>query len=150
MAKLATMFFILLAIQAVMFIYVDPSEYNTIPIWDFVMNSDLWHSSQFIMDLVAISIGIGLLGIAAGVVFGFKTDFLIFAGAIAGFIYMGIVFTDLAAFMRSELMSYMYSSTCTLASCPLVNWIIAIFLGPIAFYYVWTIVGWWRGGVDNY
>jgi hypothetical protein len=150
MAKLVTMFFILVAIQAVMILYVDPSEYNTIPIWDFLTNADNWHSTQFIMDLVAISLGIGLLGIAAGTVFGFKTDFLIFAGAIAGFIYMGIVFTDLSSFLRSELISMFYSSTCTLASCPMITWIIAVTIGPVAFYYVWTIVGWWRGGVDNY
>ena len=150
MAKLSTMFFILIAIQAVMYLFVDPSSYNTTSIWDFVTNMDNWHSLSFIIDVVGIALGIGLVGIAAASVFGFKTDFLIFAGAITGFVYMGIVFTDLALFMKSEMIAMIHSSTCTLASCPTVNWIIAVTIGPVAFYYVWTIIGWWRGGVDNY
>ena len=147
MAKLATMFFILIALQAVMTLYAAPSYTVDTPLWEFVTNIDNWSSLNFILGLVGIAGGVALAGIIAGTVFGFKTDFIIFAGAIGGFISIGVVFVNFANMIRDELTAFFgaVDPTCTLASCALVTWILAITIAPIAFYYVWTVVEWWRG-----
>ena len=145
MAKLFTMFLILIAIQACLIIYADQTASVT-PIWTFVNNLDQWGSLAFILSLVGIAAGIGLIGIAAASTFGFKTDFLIFAPAISGLVLCGAIFMNLAGVMRDELISRVFT-TCSLGSltCGPANFIIAITLGPIAFYYIWTICDWWRG-----
>lgn len=147
MAKLITMFFILIALQACLILYANPTTEDT-DIWTFVTNVDNWNSLTFILGLIGIAVGIGVVGIAiAG--FGYKTDFLIFSLAIAGFISMGVVFVNLANVLRDELIARFFTSCAvtdfTSTACSPVNWIIAIVIGPLAFYYVWTVIEWWRG-----
>jgi len=163
MAKLATMFFVLIAIQAVLLMYGSSTVAET-DIWTFITNMERWGSLTFILAVIGIAGGIGLTGIAAASTFGFKTDFLIFAPAVAGFISLGVVLTDLARFMNSQMTSYFFHcdpsltgttlvdgvATANLAYCltsqtAIVNFIIALTIGPLAFYYMWTIVEWWRG-----
>ena len=143
MAKLITMFLILIAIQACLILYVDQTPSQT-DLWSFVINIQDWSSLGFIITLSAIALAIGLTGISSGSVFGFKTDFLIMGPAIAGLISMGIVFTNLANVIRDELISRVFTG-CAVSSCAPVNWILALTIGPIALYYAWTVIEWWRG-----
>ena len=148
MAKLINMFFVLIAIQACLILYAAPmTTTGGGSIWAFMTNIESWSSLTFLLGLIGIAGGIGLLGIAAGTAFGFKTDFLIFAGAIAGFISMGSIFVNLAGVMRDELISRIFfvGATCTLDSCAPVTFIVAITIAPIAFFYAWTVIEWWRG-----
>lgn len=149
-AKLMTMFLILIALQAVMMMYhnplVDNQTLGNTQIWDFLWNMDNWSSIGFILTLSAIAAAIGLTGITSGSVFGFKTDFLIMAPAIGGLISMGVVFTNLANVVRDELTSRVFTD-CIASSLPCtpVLFIVALTIGPIAFYYAWTVIEWWRG-----
>lgn len=142
MAKLMTMFLVLIAIQGVLLLYQDQDTEQT-QIWKFISNPTYWGSQKFILTLIGIAGGIGLVGIAAST-FGFKTDFLIFAPAVAGFITMGIVFTNLARAISGDLSARICPGV-DAALCAPSNYLITIFLGPVALYYVWTIVEWWRG-----
>lgn len=142
MAKLFTMFLVLIAIQACLIIYADPSSLTT-DLWTFLINMDNWNNITFIIGLVAIASAIGLTGIVAGTMFGFKTDFLIMAPAIAGLISMGAVFVQLGSSIKSELAARVFPA-CG-AVCLPANFIIAITLGPVALYYAWTVIEWWRG-----
>lgn len=139
------MFLILLAIQACLLLYNGSDPLPT-DLWTFVTNIDNWNSLIFIVTLVGIAAGIGLIGVVAGSVFAFKSDFLLLAGAIGGFISMGVVFVNLANTIRDDLISHVFTG-CALAgsSCAPVNFILAITVGPVALYYVWTVIDWWRG-----
>jgi hypothetical protein len=161
------MFFVLIAIQAVMIIYGSQTLAGAGDgggIWSFIMNMDRWGSLTFTLALVGIAAGIGLVGIIAASTFGFKTDFLIFAPAVAGFISLGVVLTNLAMFLKNQLIDIAFKCDPGLAGTVIVNgivtpmltyctdsqtyaatFIIGIIIGPLAFYYVWTIVEWWRG-----
>jgi hypothetical protein len=161
------MFFILIAIQAVLIIYGSQSLAGAGDggsIWSFIMNMDRWGSLTFALAIVGIAAGIGLVGIIAASTFGFKTDFLIFAPAIAGFISLGVVFTNLAMFLKSQLISMAFMcdphmtgtvvisgvvtpmlTYCMSSQATVANFIIGIIIGPLAFYYVWTILEYWRG-----
>lgn len=149
MAKLMTMFFILVALQASLMLYHGTQQPTAI--WEFVMNIDNWSSLEFILSLSAIAVAIGLTGISSGSIFGFKTDFLVMAPAIGGLISIGVVFTELANVIRSEFISrfgLIASGACTGSSvvqCPSANFVVALLIGPFALYYVWTVVEWWRG-----
>ena len=167
MAKLAVMFFVLIAIQAMLIIYAnqDPAGAGLGgDIWTFIMNLDRWGSRTFVLALVGIAAGIGLIGIIAANTFGFKTDFLIFAPAVFGFITLGVVFTNLAVFLKKEIIAMALKcdpgltgttivegvvtnnlTYCLDSQAYLSNFIVGIIIGPLAFYYVWTIVEWWRG-----
>jgi len=141
------MFIVLICIQVALLIYHDPTPENNV-IWAFVTNLSQWGTLGFILGMVGIAAGIGLVGVAAASTFGFKTDFLIFAPAIAGFISCGTVFVNLANVIRSDLITYFFT-TCSIheplsAACGPVNVIIAIFPGILALIYVWTIVEWWK------
>jgi hypothetical protein len=170
LAKLATFFLVLIALQASMLIYAAPTSMidhcssaayttqddceagggtwyaNSNSLWNFVTNLDNWNSLGFILGFVGIAAGIGLVGVTAASIFGFKTDFLIFATAIAGFISMGgIVFINLANMIKNELTSKIFTDCVPgVLSCTPVNYIVAVTLGPFAFYYVWTIIEWWK------
>ena len=147
MAKLVNMFLILIALQAALILYAAPmTTVGGNSLWTFATNIDNWSSLTFVLSLIGIAGGIGLLGIAAGTAFGFKTDFLIFSVAIPGFLLMGSVFINFANVLRDELISRVFvGPTCTLASCSPATFIVAIIIAPIAFYYVWVVIEWWRG-----
>lgn len=146
MAKLMTMFLILIALQASLLLYHGTETMTDI--WEFVMNIDQWGSLTFILSLTAIALAIGLTGISSGSVFGFKTDFLVMGPAIGGLISIGVVFTQLANIIRDELIGTVFTSclaNSSAASCPSANFIVALLVGPFALYYVWTVIEWWRG-----
>jgi len=147
MAKLVTMFMILIALQAVMVLYAEPVYASTTTLWDFVSNIDNWNSLSFILGFIGLAVGVGIAGIAVGAIFGVKTDLVIFAVAIPGLLSMGVIFVNFANMVRDELIAIISPSfpACTLLSCPAVNLILAATIGPIAFYYVWTVIEWWRG-----
>ena len=136
------MFLVLLAIQVCLVLYTDQTPSET-DLWSFAMNMDNWNTLQFIGTLAAIAGGVGLVGITAASIFGFKTDFLIFAIAIPGIIYMGSVIVNLGNVIRDELVSRVFIG-CGL-SCPQANFVLAIVLAPLALIYVWSVVEWWRG-----
>ena len=148
MAKLINMFFILIAIQACLLIYYSPEDVADpgSSIWEFIMNIDNWNSLSFILAMVGIAAGIGLVGVAASAMFAFKTDFLIFAAAIPGFMSMGVIFVNLANAFRNFLTNTIFTDCLAgVGNCAPVNTIVALTIGPFAFYYVWTIIEWWRG-----
>jgi len=136
------MFMILIAIQAALIAYANQTPQDT-SLWNFVTTPQNWNNTNFILGLVGIAGTIALAGIIAGTIFGFRTDFIIFAGAIAGLISIGSTFVGLYNVLHDELVSRIFIGCGT--SCTPVNWILAITLGPIAFYYVWTVIEWWRG-----
>ena len=145
MAKLATMFFLLIAIQACLLIYHNPTAEAT-TIWDFIVGMDQWNSMWFIVTLIGITALVGGIGIAATSLLGVKTDFLIFACAIPGFISMGLIFMNLARVVENELRGRIFYDSCTAGplGCPPVTLAVGLTIGLIAFYYVWTIIEWWR------
>jgi hypothetical protein len=148
MAKLSTMFFFLIIIQASLILFAGSSGGGDL--WDFVWNIDKWGSLAFILTLGAIAAGVGLVGISSGSIFGFKTDFLIMGPAIIGLISIGAVFTQLANVIKNELISRVFTSCIADAIldssyiCRPAVFIVAITIGPIAFYYVWTVISWWK------
>lgn len=140
------MFMILIALQAAMMLYANGSTQDN-DLWTFVWNMDNWGSLGFIISLGAIATAIGLTGISSGSIFGFKTDFLVMAPAIGGLISIGVVFTNLANMIRDELIGTFFTACSNpgVASCSPANYVIALTVGPIALYYAWTVVEWWRG-----
>ena len=148
-AKLFTMFLILIAIQAVIILYNGQTVAST-DLWTFVMGFAIvsWSNLGWILTMGAIASAIFFSGISGGNVFGFKTDFIIMAPAIAGLISIGVVFSNLAGLIRNFLISSIFTA-CPANNlhliCPPTDFLIAITLGPIAFYYVWTVAEWWRG-----
>jgi hypothetical protein len=149
------MFIVLIAIQVVLMVYAGQDPINS-DIWEFVTNLQNWGSLKFILSLVGIAAGIGIIGIAAASTFGFKTDFLIFAPAVAGFITMGLVLTNLGRAIADEIRERFFSclsyagdagvyASCITNQNTIVTIAWAISVGPLALYYVWTIVEWWRG-----
>ena len=146
MARLITMMILLIAVQACVMLYHDATPIDN-QVWTFVMNMDRWGDLTFILTLFSIAAGIGLVGIAASSIFGFKIDFLVLATAIGGLISIGYVFSNLATIVRADLINRVFT-TCIgapLMSCTPANFIVAITVGPFAFYYVWTVLEWWRG-----
>lgn len=141
-----TMFFILVAIQGVLLLYHDPTPEHT-QIWDFVTDMSQWSSTAFILTFLGIAAGIGLVGVAASTIFGFKTDFLILAGAVGGIMTMGVVMTNLAKVIQSDLIAYVFTTCSTAAptACAPVNLILALTIGPFALFFIWTVIEWWRG-----
>ena len=148
MAKLVTFFFILIALQAGMLLFGNPTT-ETTTIWEFVTNIDNWNSLKFIVGIGAVALTAYASALAAGNLFGFKTDFLMFAPAVTGFISMGVIIVNFATTIRNDLIARIFSECAyapyTINTCPPVNLILAITVGPLAFYYLWTVVEWWRG-----
>jgi len=141
-ANLGTFFILLIAMQACLFLY-QGQEQTAIAnnsLWDFVWNTQNWANTEWALAFVGIAGTLGLIEIASSA-FGFKTDFIIFSVAILGFISMGVVFVNFWNVIGSDFASLF---GCDSPTCTPVNWIRAVFLGPIAFYYVWTVVNWWR------
>jgi len=146
MAKLFSMFLVLIAIQAVLIIFVGQEAVNT-DIWNFITNMSEWGTLDFILAIVGLT-GIGLVGVAAASAFGFKSDFIILAAAIPGLISIGAVFTNLATFVYSQV-NGLFFPTCA-DPCFKTTFLVAMTIGPIALYYVWTVLEWWRGKDGNY
>jgi hypothetical protein len=138
------MFLILIAIQFALILYVDQTPENT-SIWTFITTPSLWGSQSFVLDLLGLAAGLGLVGVVAAGTFGFKTDTLIFATAIAGFVSMGVVFRNLAVALLDDLTSRICGETASVGTCSPVNLFVGILIGSMAFYYIWTILEWWRG-----
>ena len=147
MAKLINMFLVLVAIQACLILYAAPmTSTGGGSIWTFMTNIENWNSLTFLLGLMGVATGVGIIGMVAGTAFGFKTDFLIFAVAIPGFISLGATFVLLANVLRDELISRIFvGPTCTLESCDPVTFFVAIIIAPVAFFYIWTVIEWWRG-----
>lgn len=117
-------------------------------LWNFVFNLDRWNILDFLMVSGVIAAGLLLSGIASGGgTFRFVTDFIIIAPAIAGLASIGIIFTNFANLIRSELVARFFTSCPSGAGsiCPPAVFIVGVIVGPIAFYYVWTVISWWRG-----
>lgn len=147
MAKLVTMFLILIALQAALILYSDQSPQQT-DIWTFIWNVQNWSSMGFFVTLAAIASAVALAGIT-GNALGIRLDILIFAPAVAGLIALGIVFTNFANAIRDELIARIFTSCgvseAAIVGCTPATFLVAIIIGPIAFYYAWTIIEWWRG-----
>ena len=144
MAKLSTMFFVLIAIQACLMLYQDIPPDAT-DLWNFVWGMDSWGTETFLLSLTAIAAALFASGITSGTLFGFKTDFLIMGPAIAGLLTIGAIFTNLASQIQVDLNASFFPGCVGLDVCSPSLFFIAITIGPLAFYYAWTVVEWWRG-----
>ena len=146
MAKLFNMFVLLVAIQAVLLIYgnVDAASDNVL--WTFVNNIWDWGATDFLLAFFGIAGSVGLVGIAASGIFGFKTDFLIMATAIGGFLSIGAVFAQLATFIRADLVGHFFPlcATSPATGCGPINLFIALLVGVPALYFCWTVIEWWK------
>lgn len=150
MAKLFTLFLVLIAIQAAILIYGGGDNAESNPqqntLWSFVTRMDLWESSNLITVFGTIALALVAGGITSGSYFTQKLDFPIMAAVVGGLLSIGAVFSQLADIFRSELMARVFTA-CTGTSwtaCPSANFIVAMVIGPLAFYYAWTVVEWWR------
>lgn len=142
------MFIVLICLQAVLLMYTNQTPTNNV-IWMFVTTLSNWGTTGLVLGILGIAGGIGLVGVAAASTFGFKTDFLIFAPAIAGFVSLGTVFANLWLVMADDLRNHIFT-TCTLAAplsvaCGPVNLICGLVVGIWGLIYVMTILSWWRG-----
>ena len=146
MAKLASMFMLLIALQISMLFYVNGSALDGI-LGSFITNISGWSTLEWILAVLLVAGGLTIVGVVAGSLFGFKSDFIIFAPAIAGLISIGAVFAQFAVVLHGWLTGTFFTecSTDISAVCPPAILIIAMTVGPIAFYYVWTVIEWWRG-----
>lgn len=120
---------------------------TTNALWGFVTNIEDWDSGQFIIGFVTIAVTLMAAGIIAGAVFGFKTDFIMFAALIGGLVSIGSVFIQLANIFRSDI-STMFTDTARgiyCNNCGVANLMTALIIGPFAFYYFWMVISWWRG-----
>jgi len=144
MAKLFSMFLLLVGIQAVLLLFAAQTPANT-NIWSMVSNPTNWNSVPFILTIAGVAGTLSLVGIAVGSAFGFKTDFIIFAASVPGLLSMGVVFVNLYNVVRTDLIARLFTSCLTALSCPPVDFILAITVGTLAFFYAWTVVEWWRG-----
>lgn len=146
MAKLMTMFLILIAIQGALIIYQSATPDQT-ELWQFITNIPLWSSAAFIVTLGGIAAALALSSGAqtGGGAIRFVTDFITFAAGIGGLISIGAVFTQLANLVNSEFAVRIFGFTGDPLGCAPSLFLTALLVGPIAFYYIWTAVEWWRG-----
>ena len=148
MAKLISMFLVLIAIQIALLMYGAPTPENT-PIWEFVTNFNNWSALTFITAAIGLAGGVFLVGAAISGLAGFKTDFLILAPVIGGLLSIGVVFANLARVIGNDLTNTFFT-TCdidhiTATSCNAPTIILAVLVGVPAFIYAWTVLEWWRG-----
>jgi NADH:ubiquinone oxidoreductase subunit 3 (subunit A) len=71
-----------------------------------------------------------------------------FAPAIAGFLSMGVIFVNFGNMMRDEIIMRLFPDSCSIldpGACVIATMIVAITVGLVAFYYVWTVIEYWRG-----
>ena len=149
------MFLILVALQACLILYASPSIDGTpvhqTDLWLFMVSLDMWSSIGFIVTLGSIAAAITFVGISSGGTFRFLTDVILFSPVIIGLIGLGVVFTNLANLVADELTTRLFPECMSDAfiasgfSCNPVIFLVAITIGPIAFFYVWTVIEWWRG-----
>jgi len=145
MARLQTMLIILICIQFCLILYSDQTVQAT-DTWELVTNSANWNNTTFILSIIGIAGSIGLVGIVAGSIFGFKTDFIIFAIAIPGLISLGLPFVNLYNVLSSEITSRFFPG-CGVGiatGCNITNLILATTLGAVFVFYVFTVIDWWR------
>lgn len=135
---------LLIAIEAVLILYSDHTIAST-ALWGFVTNIDQWNTTTWIIALVGLVGAVSLLGISSGSSFRFITDLVVFAPAVAGLISIGVVFIDLANVIAGDIIARFFPTCGTLATCPPAIFIIAITIGPIAFFYCWSVIEWLRG-----
>lgn len=140
MAKLFNMFLVLLAIQFALLFFVAPTDQNNV-LWSFVNNTSYWSNNSLIGWLVGISTTLAVIGIAASAFTSFKTDTLIFATAISSLMSIGAVFAQLYSVLLKDLSGWI----CEAESCTPASILTSILIGPLALYYVWTVIEWWRG-----
>lgn len=116
------------------------------------MDPTSWSSATFILAIagivgsVALAVGLGLSGVGIGV----KTDTIIFATFIPGLVAIGSTFLNLYNQIYSELTARFFggATVCNqwaLGTCGPATFIAGLLVGPIAFFYIWTIIEWWRG-----
>jgi len=141
MAKLFTMFIILIALQASMLIY-HTSEAAPTSIWQFVVNPTMWAGTDWIIAFAGVATLLGAIGIVGGTVFGIKTDTVIFAPLVFGLMTMGAIFVKLYDLIQSELVARVFGGGLGLVPSMFISGII---VGPWALYYVWSVIEWWRG-----
>jgi len=151
MAKLGTFFMVLIAIQLSLWAFAAQTPDSNNSLWDLVTHPEHWKTTSFVEALLTLSWGMILVGVVAGSIFGFKTDFIIFAPAVAGLIGMGVIIFQLYDVLSSDLAARFGCTYLdpalgpTLTNCPPVQWILWITVSPLAVYYIWTVVENWRG-----
>ena len=116
-------------------------------IWTFLLGiSNNNTDTEWFKYLFGMSLGVILVGAVAGTFVGIRiTDFILFAGLVGTVLLFVSIFGVFSAIMRNELVGRFGSLTgCSFASCPLIDYTIAVTVAVFAFMYVWTVLDWWR------
>lgn len=157
MVKFQTMLVFLIALQICLLIFQDPSQGNNITmgnsgslVWDFVTNITNWNGTGFILLFLGVASLALVSGIIAGTTFGFKTDFLLFAGQVAAFISFGGIMVQLANVINNLVYGILYDPAICNAGTACSNihqitvFITASLIGAIAIMYILSVIDWWR------
>jgi len=180
MAKLTSMFFILIALQVALILYATAGNIQgpcthvgsgdecnsgyicsnmtmgstqcvksgeSTFLWSFITDFvflSKWTVTDLLTAICGIAASLAISTIIAGSVFKFITDFIVLAPAVAGILTIGVVFTNFANFMRNFLSQYVFVG-CITGTCAASTLLTAAIVGPLAFYFAWTVFDWWRG-----
>jgi hypothetical protein len=142
MAKLLTMFIVLIVIQFCLIIYANQQAEST-QLWEFVTGFNNWDKTSLYVAIGTLAGTLLLAGIASGGSFRFVTDFIVAAPAIAMLMSFGVVFINLEALLRKEIIARFFVG-CS-PNCPPAILLTGIMLGWLALYYLWSVLEWWRG-----
>ncbi len=148
MAKIASFLLILGAIQLTLLLFAAPGAGDAVTFWNLWSNPTNWGTTQFIIALVGLAGLTGAVTILIGSMLGFKTDFLVFAPAVAAL----LGFVAIIVQLHSTFVAQMYTTVCqdtfvagVSEACPTLNWILWAAVSPLVIYYVMTVIEFWRG-----
>jgi len=142
MAKLLSMMLLLVAIQFVLLLYVNPTAEDT-DLWTAVSNPTNWGSKEFLLAIIGISAGAAAVAAIVTSAIGVKSDLLIFAGAVVGFLSIGVILRTLGVWMQAQLTT-IFCGDVFAGTCSPANFVTWGSVGVIGFYYIFTVVEWWR------
>jgi hypothetical protein len=145
MAKLGNFFLTLIGIQIALCLYLGIDSPAT-AMWDLITHPFKFSSTDWILSSLAIVATVGwVTAITVGQVFGFKTDFIIFAPAIPGLLSVLLIAEQLWTALEGKLYPLFCNTANVSITCPTVQWILWLTISPLIFYYAWTVLEWWRG-----
>ena len=138
MGRLMTMILVIFAINVGILLFAGTSPGTTNFYWNFMKGPVEWSTSTLLAFFV---LGSGILagvGIVVGTFFT-SSDRILDSGFVAGFISIGAGIYPLWSFINTAVGSYF--PTAQGAG----SWLIAsIFVSPLAFMYLFSVLEWWR------
>jgi len=147
MARLANLIMIALLVQACLILYGTSTDTSG-NIYSLIVNPSGWESNWMVLSLLAVALFTTTSGIAAGTIFGFKTDFLLFGTTISGL--LALLAVPLINLWQVAYMEFIavFMPGCGAGvefGCAQADLIVGVLFGPILIMVIWTVVDWWRG-----